>query len=195
MAPKACLGQQRGARWPKCVPKWVPIWGPIFNIFRYFLIHFCALFSRLRFGSYLLRCSLNLGVILESFLQLFRASLKCAGKGSRSSPSLSEHYLEAPVFTLFRIIFRTSVPTPVFLTFSPILASILASILEPKSQKVVTKKASKNRPAKKSCKKFKSQAGAATTPPCPPLKEQSQDWQQGQGIRDTPLVPSGTVVD
>ena len=32
-------------------------------------------------------------------------------------------------------------------------------------------------------------------PPCPPLKEQSQDCQQGQGIRDTPLVPGGTVAD
>ncbi len=32
-------------------------------------------------------------------------------------------------------------------------------------------------------------------PPFPPLKEQSQDWQPGQGIRDTPLVPGGTVAD
>ena len=35
----------------------------------------------------------------------------------------------------------------------------------------------------------------ARTPPCPPLKEQFQDWKQGQGTRDTPLVPSGTVAD
>ena len=165
MAPKACLGQQRGARWPKCVPKWVPIWGSIFDIFRYFLIHFCALFSRLRFGSYFSRFSLNLGVILDSFLQLFRASLKCAGKGSRSSPSLSEHYLEAPVFTLFRIIFRTSVLTPVFLTFSSILASILPAILEPKSRKVVTKTALKNRLVKRSSNTKK---GHARTPPVLP---------------------------
>ena len=47
-------------------------------------------------------------------------------------------------------------------------------------------------PAKKLCKTKK---GHAVTPPCPPLKEQSQDYQQGQGIRDTPLVPGGTVAD
>ena len=70
-----------------------------------------------------------LEVTFESFLQLFRTSLKCAGRGSRCSPSLSRHYLEASVFTLFRIDFRTPVPTPIFLTFSSILASILESIL------------------------------------------------------------------
>ena len=34
-------------------------------------------------------------------------------------------------------------------------------------------------------------------PPCPPLKQQSQDWRlaTSTGIRDTPLVPSGTVAD
>ena len=127
-------GTAKRGQMAKMCPKMGPHLGIHFPHFRYFLIYFCALFSRLRFGSYFSRFSLNLGVILESFLQLFRASLKCAGKGSRSSPSLSEHYLEAPVFTLFRIIFRTSVPTPVFLTFSSILASISATILEPKSQ-------------------------------------------------------------
>ena len=130
-------GTAKRGQMAKMCPKMGPHLGSIFDIFRYFLIYFCALFSRLRFGSYFSRFSLNLEVILESFLQLFRASLKCAGKGSRSSPSLSEHYLEAPVFTLFRIIFRTSVPTPVFLTVSAFFASILGIFLESKWQKVL----------------------------------------------------------
>ena len=65
---------------------------------------------------------------MEQFLQLFRASLKCAGKGSRSSPSLSEHYLEAAVFTLFRIDFRTPLPTPVVLVFSFAVAVAVAFV-------------------------------------------------------------------
>ena len=32
-------------KWPL---KWVHIWGSIFNIFQYFWLHFCDLFSRLR---------------------------------------------------------------------------------------------------------------------------------------------------
>ena len=65
---------------------------------------------------------------MESFLQLFRTSLKCAGKGSRCSPSLSRHYLEAPVFILFRIDFRTSFPIPLFINFSSILTFFLENI-------------------------------------------------------------------
>jgi len=59
--------------------------------------------------------------------------------------------------------------------------SILGGFLEPKSQKVVTKTALKNMTAKKLCKKKK---GHAVTPPCPPLKEQSQDWQPANQPRD-----------
>ena len=47
-------------------------------------------------------------------------------------------------------------------------------------------------PAKRCCD---TKNGAARTPPCPPLKGQSQDWQQDHGIRETPLVPTGTVAD
>ena len=57
--------------------------------------------------------------------------------------------------------------------------------------KMDAKKHSKNIPAKKSCTKFGKS-------PCVPLREQiqgSQDWQPNQGIRDTPLVPAGTVAD
>ena len=31
--------------------------------------------------------------------------------------------------------------------------------------------------------------------PCGPLKEGSQDWQPNQGIRNTPLVLTGTLAD
>ena len=192
MAPKACLGQQREARWPKCVRKWVTIWGSIFNIFQYFLIHFCALFSRLRFGSYFSRCSLNLGVILESFLQLFRASWKCAGKGSRCSPSLSEHYLEAPVFTLFRIFLSHLCPDSCFSHFFLNFGFHFGYHFGANIAKSCHKKSIE----KQTCQKVtQDKKGHAGTPPCPPLKEQSQDWQQGQGTGDTPLVPTGTVAD
>ncbi len=49
---------------------------------------------------------------------------------------------------------------------------------------------------KHTCKKVtQDEKGSCDKPPCPPLKEQSQDWEPGQGIRDTPLVLGGTVAD
>ena len=54
----------------------------------------------------------------------------------------------------------------------------------------------KNNIGKHDCKKVTQEKKRSRgTPPCPPLKEQFQDWQQGQGTRDTPLVPDGTVAD
>ena len=75
------------------------------------------------------------------------------------------------------------------------LDSILGCFLVLKSEKMDTKKHSKNIPAKKSCEE-PEKSGTAS---CGPLKQfkdpRSQDWQPNQGIRDTPLVPGGTVAD
>ena len=57
----------------------------------------------------------------------------------------------------------------------------------------IAKSGSKKSFEKYACKKvLQERKGSRRKPPCPPLKGQSQDWQQGQGIRDTPLVPGGT---
>ena len=52
---------------------------------------------------------------------------------------------------------------------------------------------------KHTCEKvMRQETGSCGTPPCPPSKQTipgSQDWEPGQGIRDTPLVPGGTVAD
>ena len=99
------------------------------NKFREFsYIFWCCFFTTLSDLIFNVFASI-LVVFVEYFLSLFRASLKCAGRGSRCSPSLSRHYLEASVFTIFCIDFRTHVPTPIFHFFIDFDFSFLKSSL------------------------------------------------------------------
>ena len=75
------------------------------------------------------------------------------------------------------------------------LDSLLGCFLELKSPKMEIEKHSKNIPAKKSCAKSRAIPGL---PPVVPEKNRSKDPRTGkpnQRIRDTPLVPGGTVAD
>ena len=56
------LGQQKGARRPKCVQFWAPIWKHFFEFFRNLLILFCTLFSSFHFGRYQNRFLMDFGV-------------------------------------------------------------------------------------------------------------------------------------
>ena len=109
---------------------WVSSWGPFWDNFRVFSYLFSRCFFTTLQDLIFPGFSSISGVILESFFELFPASLQCAGRGYSLSSSHSRHYLEASVFTLFPIFFRTSVPILIFLTFSSMSASILESIFE-----------------------------------------------------------------
>ena len=60
------LGQQKGARRPKCVHFWAPIWRPIFELFLDLLILFCTLFSSFHFGRYQNRFLMDFGAKMEA---------------------------------------------------------------------------------------------------------------------------------
>ena len=55
------LGQQKGARRPKCVHFWGSIWKPFFDFFLDSLILFCTLFSSFHFGRYQNRFLMDFG--------------------------------------------------------------------------------------------------------------------------------------
>ena len=72
---------------------------------------------------------------------------------------------------------------------------ILGAKWEQKSRKKQSQKRIKKHDCKKVTQDKKGSRGRRNKSPCPPLKEQIPGLATSQGIRDTPLVPSGTVAD